>query len=207
MCPATSTAREIGASFSKDKWVRDNSCTTAVCGGGVARPTQQRGQGIPVGSNRSAFQHVRFATGSAATSVRRECFSKAMIGKLSLIVHLSLIQPSGGPSGRRNFAASPPRLQARSCRRCGKRDHLPLPGIRRGSAVRRARKDLLQKLLAMHIGYVAQFVAIEMQQIESVIVQPAGAFLRRARAGARGNRECPPRRRPPPPRRGRPAAL
>ena len=27
------------------------------------------------------------------------------------------------------------------------------------------------------IGYVAQFVAIEMQQIESVIVQPAGAFF------------------------------
>src|SRR5258708_2648707 len=45
------------------------ACRTAGCDGGVARLTQQRGQGIPVGSNRSAFQHMRFATGNAATSV------------------------------------------------------------------------------------------------------------------------------------------
>jgi hypothetical protein len=30
-------------------------------------------QGIPAGSNQSAVQHMRFATGSAATSVDREC--------------------------------------------------------------------------------------------------------------------------------------
>jgi hypothetical protein len=198
MCPATSTAREIGASFSKDKCVRI-SCTTAVCGGGVARPTQQRGQGIPVVSNRSAFQHVRFATGSAATSVRRECFSKAMIGKLSLSVHLSLIQPSGGPSGRRNCAASPPRLQARSCKRCGKRDHLPLPGIRRRSAVRRACKKLLQKLLAMHRVRCAIRSHRDAADRKRDSATGRSLFCR-ARAGAPGNRECPPRRRPPPPR-------
>ena len=28
---------------------------------------------FPVGSNRSAFQHIHFAKGSAATSVDREC--------------------------------------------------------------------------------------------------------------------------------------
>ena len=33
------------------------ACTTAGCDGGVARLTQQRGQGVPVGSNRSAFCH------------------------------------------------------------------------------------------------------------------------------------------------------
>src|SRR6202023_1442770 len=43
----------------------DNSCTTAEFDGGVARRTQQRGQGIPVGSNRSVFQRMRFATGNA----------------------------------------------------------------------------------------------------------------------------------------------
>ena len=67
ICPASSTAREIGASFSKDKCVRiscDNSCTTAGRNGGVARRTQQRGQGIPCGSNRSAFQHIHFAKGA-----------------------------------------------------------------------------------------------------------------------------------------------
>jgi hypothetical protein len=51
----------------------DISCTTAARDGGVARRTQQRGQGIPVGSNRLAFQHKRFAMGSAAMSVDREC--------------------------------------------------------------------------------------------------------------------------------------
>src|SRR5258708_6609064 len=51
----------------------DISCTTAVRAGGVAPRTQQRGQGIPVGSNRLAFQHMRFAKGSAAMSVGREC--------------------------------------------------------------------------------------------------------------------------------------
>jgi len=42
----------------------DNSCTTAGRDGGVARRTQQRGQGIPCGSNRSAFQHIHFAKGA-----------------------------------------------------------------------------------------------------------------------------------------------
>src|SRR5664279_3855379 len=51
----------------------NNSCTTAVRDGDVARRKRQRGQGIPVGSNRSAFQHMRFAMGSAAMSVDREC--------------------------------------------------------------------------------------------------------------------------------------
>src|SRR5665811_1463742 len=51
----------------------NNSCTTAVRDGDVARRKRQRGQSIPVGSNRSAFQHMRFAMGSAAMSVDREC--------------------------------------------------------------------------------------------------------------------------------------
>jgi hypothetical protein len=34
---------------------------------------QQRGQGIPVGLKLSTVQHVRFAMGSVATSVDREC--------------------------------------------------------------------------------------------------------------------------------------
>jgi hypothetical protein len=51
----------------------DISCTTAVCDGGVARRTQQCGQGIPVGSSRLASLHIRSATGSAETLVGREC--------------------------------------------------------------------------------------------------------------------------------------
>src|SRR5258708_12364244 len=51
----------------------DNSCTTAGCDGGVARRTQQRGQGIPCASNLSAFHHIHFATASTATSVDRGC--------------------------------------------------------------------------------------------------------------------------------------
>jgi len=39
---------------------------TAVREGGVARLTQQRGQDSPVGSNRLAFQHIRFAMASVA---------------------------------------------------------------------------------------------------------------------------------------------
>ena len=47
MVPGSWTARETGASSSKDKCVLrcDISCTTAVHDGGVARRTQQRGQG------------------------------------------------------------------------------------------------------------------------------------------------------------------
>src|ERR1700730_18521952 len=41
--------------------------------GGLDCRTQQRGQGIPVGSNQSAFQHIHFLKESAATSVDREC--------------------------------------------------------------------------------------------------------------------------------------
>ena len=55
---------KINASLSRC----DISCTTAVHDGGVARRTQQRGQGTPVGSNRSAVRHIRFAMGSAAMS-------------------------------------------------------------------------------------------------------------------------------------------
>ena len=76
MVPASLTARrpahpspKINASLSRC----DISCTTAVHDGGVARRTQQRGQGIPCGSNRSAFQHMCFAMASAATWVGREC--------------------------------------------------------------------------------------------------------------------------------------
>ena len=47
MRPARSTGRETGASFSKDRCVRTRD-------GGAALRTQQRGQGIPVGSNRFA---------------------------------------------------------------------------------------------------------------------------------------------------------
>jgi hypothetical protein len=46
---------------------------TAAHVGGAALRTQQRGQGIPVGSNRSAVRHIHFATGSVATLVGREC--------------------------------------------------------------------------------------------------------------------------------------
>src|SRR5258707_15690533 len=49
------------------------SCTTAAHDEDAARRTQQRGQGIPCGSNRSAFQHIRFAKVTAATLVDREC--------------------------------------------------------------------------------------------------------------------------------------
>src|SRR5258708_27905290 len=44
----------------------DISCTTAVCDGDAALRTQQRGQGIPVGSNRLAFQHKRCQRQSTA---------------------------------------------------------------------------------------------------------------------------------------------
>jgi len=51
----------------------DISWMTAVGDGGVARRAQQRGQGTPVGSSRSAVRHIRFAMGSAAMSAGREC--------------------------------------------------------------------------------------------------------------------------------------
>src|SRR5437660_5117749 len=60
MLPARSTARETG--------------------GGAALRTQQRGQGIPVGSNRSAVRRIHFATGSVATLVGRECPSIEVVG-------------------------------------------------------------------------------------------------------------------------------
>jgi hypothetical protein len=41
------------------------SCNRATGDGGVARRLQQRGRGIPVGSNRSVVQHIHFAKGSA----------------------------------------------------------------------------------------------------------------------------------------------
>ena len=55
----------------------DNSCTTAVCDGRVAHRAQQRGQGIPVGSNRSTFPHMRFAMASAATRAKRKTFAQS----------------------------------------------------------------------------------------------------------------------------------
>src|ERR1700726_1379597 len=60
----------------------DISCTTAARDGGVARRSQQRGQGIPVGSNRLAVQHKRFAMGSAAMSVDRECAMIEVCGRI-----------------------------------------------------------------------------------------------------------------------------
>jgi diketogulonate reductase-like aldo/keto reductase len=65
-----------GASFSMDRCV----CMTAARDEDAARRTRQRGQGIPVGSNRSTVQHVHFAMGSAATSVDRECRLIAVFG-------------------------------------------------------------------------------------------------------------------------------
>ena len=56
------------------------SCMTAAGDGGGTRRARQRGQGIPVGSNRSAFQHMRFATGNAAMLVGRGCLSIAVCG-------------------------------------------------------------------------------------------------------------------------------
>src|ERR1700730_9550503 len=49
------------------------SCTTAAGDGGGTRRTRQRGRGIPVGSNRSAVRHTRFAMETAGTSADREC--------------------------------------------------------------------------------------------------------------------------------------
>src|SRR5258707_2329359 len=49
------------------------SCMTAAGDGGGTRRARQRGQGIPVGSNRSAVRHIRFAMGNAATSADHEC--------------------------------------------------------------------------------------------------------------------------------------
>ena len=53
---------------------------TAVRNGGAALRTQQRGQGIPVGSSRSAVRRIHFATGSVATLVGRECPSIEVVG-------------------------------------------------------------------------------------------------------------------------------
>src|SRR5467141_2721914 len=53
---------------------------TSVRDGGAALRTQQRGQGIPVGSNRSAVRHIHFAKGSVATLVGRECPSIEVVG-------------------------------------------------------------------------------------------------------------------------------
>jgi hypothetical protein len=50
-----------------------SSCKKAARDEDAARRTQQHGQGIPAGSNRSAVQHMRFAMASAATSVDHEC--------------------------------------------------------------------------------------------------------------------------------------
>src|SRR6202022_978323 len=49
------------------------SCTTAAGDGGGTRRARQRGRGIPVGSDRSAVRHIRFAMGNAAASADREC--------------------------------------------------------------------------------------------------------------------------------------
>src|ERR1700726_1037266 len=49
------------------------SYMTAAGDGGGTRRARQRGQGIPVGSNRSAVRRIRFAMGNAAMSADREC--------------------------------------------------------------------------------------------------------------------------------------
>jgi hypothetical protein len=49
------------------------SCTTAGHDEDAARPATTWSKGIPVGLNRSTVQHIRFAMGSVATSVDREC--------------------------------------------------------------------------------------------------------------------------------------
>src|SRR5258705_10728522 len=83
MLPARSTVRETGASSPRrDACVPHYNISgkTAAHVGGAALRTQQRGQGIPVGSNRSAVRHIHFATGSAATLVGRECPSIEVVG-------------------------------------------------------------------------------------------------------------------------------
>src|ERR1700732_3991755 len=49
------------------------SYMTAAGDGGGTRRARQRGQGIPVGSIRSAVRRIRFAPGNAAMSADREC--------------------------------------------------------------------------------------------------------------------------------------
>src|SRR5258708_10078941 len=56
------------------------SCTTAAGGGGGIRRTRQRGRGIPVGSNRSAVRHTRFAMETVETSADRECPLSELVG-------------------------------------------------------------------------------------------------------------------------------
>src|ERR1700758_4684660 len=56
------------------------SCTTAAGDGGATRRTRQRGRGIPVGSNRSAVRHTRFAMETAKTSADRECLLIELVG-------------------------------------------------------------------------------------------------------------------------------
>src|ERR1700676_2484969 len=48
-------------------WHCNISWMTAAGNGGGTRRARQRGQGIPVGSNRSAVRRIRFAMGTAAT--------------------------------------------------------------------------------------------------------------------------------------------
>jgi subfamily B ATP-binding cassette protein HlyB/CyaB len=59
------------------------SCMTAARDGGGTRRARQRGQGIPVGSNRSAVRHIRFAMGNAAMSADRECPLIESVGRKS----------------------------------------------------------------------------------------------------------------------------
>jgi hypothetical protein len=70
ICPARSTVRENGASFSKE----------SAGGGGGIRRTRQRGRGIPAGSNRSAVRHTRFAKETVETSADRECPLSELVG-------------------------------------------------------------------------------------------------------------------------------
>src|ERR1700737_2993402 len=56
------------------------ACTTAGRDEDVVRLTRRYDRHIPVGSNRSVFQHTRFATGNAAMSVGRECPSIEVYG-------------------------------------------------------------------------------------------------------------------------------
>jgi hypothetical protein len=57
-----------------------NAETTAAGDGGGTRRTRQRGRGIPVGSNRSAVRHPRFAMETVETSADRECPLIELVG-------------------------------------------------------------------------------------------------------------------------------
>src|SRR5580692_9054511 len=72
------------------------SCMTAACDGGGTRRARQRGQGFPVGSNRSGVRRIRFATGNAAMSADREC---PLIESVGWKLHHTRYPDRGSDSG------------------------------------------------------------------------------------------------------------